>query len=85
MLPSSSIIYILYRMLLEKTQDDRLIINMKIKVLLLSLLLTSCTVYTEKQSEALSQNAYATDDSLNPKKSYEPHLTPRLGSLGNPV
>jgi hypothetical protein len=27
-------------------------------------LLTSCTVYTEKQSEALSQNVYATNDSL---------------------
>lgn len=38
---------------------------MKIMILLLSMLLTSCTVYTEKQSEALSRNAYATDDSLN--------------------
>ena len=27
--------------------------------------LSSCTVYTEKQSEALSQNTYATNDSLN--------------------
>jgi hypothetical protein len=29
------------------------------------LLLCSCTVYTEKQSEALSQNVYAANDSLN--------------------
>jgi hypothetical protein len=36
------------------------------KILLLFLLfITSCTVYTEKQSEALSQNTYATNDSLN--------------------
>jgi hypothetical protein len=36
------------------------------KILLLSaLLITGCTVYTEKQSEALSQNVYATNDSLN--------------------
>lgn len=28
------------------------------------LLLSSCTIYTEKQSEALSQNAYAANDSL---------------------
>jgi hypothetical protein len=36
------------------------------KLLLLSaLFLTSCTLYTEKQSEALSQNVYATSDSLN--------------------
>jgi len=38
---------------------------MKYTVLFLSLFLSSCTVYTEKQSEALSRNAYATDDSLN--------------------
>jgi hypothetical protein len=38
----------------------------KITLLALSLcFLSSCTVYTEKQSEALSQNAYATNDSLN--------------------
>ena len=36
------------------------------KILLLSvLLITGCTYYTEKQSEALSQNVYATNDSLN--------------------
>jgi len=36
------------------------------KVLLISVLfIAGCTVYTEKQSEALSQNAYATNDSLN--------------------
>jgi len=36
------------------------------KLLLLSLLLIAgCTVYTEKQSEALSQNVYAANDSLN--------------------
>jgi hypothetical protein len=36
------------------------------KILLLSvLLITGCTYYTEKQSEALSQNVYATSDSLN--------------------
>ena len=36
------------------------------KILLLSVLfITGCTVYTEKQSEALSQNTYATNDSLN--------------------
>jgi hypothetical protein len=29
------------------------------------LLLTSCTVYTEKQSEALSRSVYATKDSLD--------------------
>lgn len=33
-------------------------------VILLSLLFTSCTVYTEKQSEVLSQNVYATKDSI---------------------
>lgn len=33
-------------------------------VTLLSLLFTSCTVYTEKQSEVLSQNVYATKDSI---------------------
>jgi hypothetical protein len=32
------------------------------------LLLASCTYYTEKQSEALSQNTYATSDSLNNKR-----------------
>ena len=31
-------------------------------------LLVSCTYYTEKQSEALSQNVYATSDSLNKKR-----------------
>jgi len=38
------------------------------KTIFLALLLpfiTSCTVYTEKQSEALSQNVYATNDSVN--------------------
>jgi hypothetical protein len=36
------------------------------KILLLStLLITGCTYYTEKQSEALSQNVYATNDSLD--------------------
>ena len=36
------------------------------KILLLSvLLITGCTYYTEKQSEALSQNVYAANDSLN--------------------
>jgi len=36
------------------------------KILFLSILLiTGCTYYTEKQSEALSQNVYATNDSLN--------------------
>ena len=36
------------------------------KILLLSaLLVAGCTYYTEKQSEALSQNVYATNDSLN--------------------
>ncbi|NDD52450.1 hypothetical protein EBZ39_00980 [bacterium] len=38
---------------------------MKHTLLALFLLLTSCTVYTEKQSEALSSNVYATSDSLN--------------------
>jgi hypothetical protein len=39
------------------------------KVFLLSVLfLASCTLYTEKQSEALSQNVYATSDSLNNKR-----------------
>jgi hypothetical protein len=38
----------------------------KITLLALSLcFLSSCTVYTEKQSEALSQNVYATNDSVN--------------------
>jgi hypothetical protein len=31
----------------------------------LALLLASCTVYTEKQTEMLSQNTYATNDSVN--------------------
>jgi translation initiation factor 1 (eIF-1/SUI1) len=36
------------------------------KILLLSVLLVAgCTYYTEKQSEALSQNVYAANDSLN--------------------
>jgi translation initiation factor 1 (eIF-1/SUI1) len=36
------------------------------KILLLSVLfIVGCTVYTEKQSEALSQNVYAANDSLN--------------------
>jgi hypothetical protein len=36
------------------------------KILLLStLLIVGCTYYTEKQSEALSQNVYATNDSLD--------------------
>jgi hypothetical protein len=39
-------------------------INMK-KTLLLFLLLTSCTVYTEKQSEVVSQSVYATKDSIS--------------------
>ena len=33
-------------------------------VLILSLFLFGCTVYTEKQSNALSQTVYATKDSL---------------------
>jgi len=38
----------------------------KITLLALSMcFLSSCTVYTEKQSEALSQNVYATSDSVN--------------------
>lgn len=37
---------------------------MKKLFLLLTLILTACTVYTEKQSEAVSQNVYATNDSL---------------------
>ena len=38
----------------------------KISLLALTLcFLSSCTVYTEKQSEALSQNVYATNDSVN--------------------
>jgi hypothetical protein len=42
---------------------------MKKAVLILGLLtLASCTYYTEKQSEALSQNVYATSDSLNSKR-----------------
>ena len=38
------------------------------KSIFLALLLpffSSCTLYTEKQSEALSQNVYATSDSVN--------------------
>ena len=36
------------------------------KILLLSVLLVAgCTYYTEKQSEALSQNVYATNDSID--------------------
>jgi hypothetical protein len=38
---------------------------MKKAFLIATLLLASCTYYTEKQSEALSQNVYATNDSLN--------------------
>jgi hypothetical protein len=34
-------------------------------LLVCTLFLTSCTVYTEKQSEALSQSVYATKDSIN--------------------
>jgi len=34
-------------------------------LLLATLLIAGCTYYTEKQSEALSQNVYATNDSLN--------------------
>ena len=41
---------------------------MKKYLILASLLLASCTYYTEKQSEALSQNVYATSDSLNNKR-----------------
>jgi len=37
---------------------------MKKLTLLFTLFLTSCTVYTEKQSEAVSQNVYAVNDSL---------------------
>jgi len=36
------------------------------KILLFAMLcIAGCTVYTEKQSEALSQNVYATNDSVN--------------------
>jgi len=38
---------------------------MKKLLIFLTLLVTSCTYYTEKQSEALSQNVYATNDSVN--------------------
>jgi len=38
---------------------------MKKILLLTALFVTGCTYYTEKQSEALSQNVYATNDSLN--------------------
>jgi len=38
---------------------------MKKILLLVTLLVAGCTYYTEKQSEALSQNVYATNDSLN--------------------
>jgi hypothetical protein len=37
---------------------------MKKLFILATLLLVSCTLYTEKQSEAVSQNVYATNDSL---------------------
>jgi len=35
------------------------------RFLLISLFLTSCTVYTEKQTEAVSQSVYATKDSID--------------------
>ena len=38
---------------------------MKIAIACLTLLLASCTVYTEKQSEAVSQNVYATQEALD--------------------
>jgi translation initiation factor 1 (eIF-1/SUI1) len=38
---------------------------MKKILLLTALFITGCTVYTEKQSEAVSQNVYAANDSLN--------------------
>jgi len=38
---------------------------MKKILLLAALFITGCTYYTEKQSEALSQNVYAANDSLN--------------------
>lgn len=38
---------------------------MKKIFLFLTLALVSCTVYTEKQTEMLSQNTYATNDSVN--------------------
>jgi len=38
---------------------------MKKILLIAALLITGCTYYTEKQSEALSQNVYAANDSLN--------------------
>lgn len=42
-----------------------IIINMKaIQILILSLFLSSCTMYTEKRSEALSQAVTATSDSI---------------------
>jgi hypothetical protein len=41
---------------------------MKKSLIIATLLLASCTYYTEKQSEALSQNVYATSDSLNNKR-----------------
>jgi hypothetical protein len=37
---------------------------MKKALLLMALFVSSCTIYTEKQSEAVSQNVYATNDSL---------------------
>jgi hypothetical protein len=37
---------------------------MKKLILITTLFLASCTIYTEKQSEAVSQNVYATSDSL---------------------
>ncbi len=48
---------------LEK-QQQRFKYNMKKLFIFLTLLFVSCTVYTEKQSEAVSQNVYATNDSL---------------------
>jgi len=55
----------------------------KITLLALTLcFLSSCTVYTEKQSEALSQNVYATNDSLDKARvdlaSYYSEQTTRL-------
>ena len=38
---------------------------MKKVLLLAALFVVGCTYYTEKQSEALSQNVYAANDSLN--------------------
>jgi len=41
---------------------------MKKALILSALFLASCTLYTEKQTEALSQNVYATSDSLIKKR-----------------